>query len=110
MFFTSGGLSKLGERLPSLLLELVAPWCDEVVKFRPQPFDVALPDDPFSGEAPPFPALLFAEAERGRGRRFASSFFHFMRRFWNQIFMCLSVKFNIAANSILRGREIYLLK
>lgn len=47
---------------------------------------------------------------RGRGLRFASSFFHFIRLFWNQIFIWRSVRFNMAASSILRGREMYLLK
>lgn len=47
---------------------------------------------------------------RGRGLRFASSFFHFILLFWNQIFIWRSVRFNMAANSILRGREMYLLK
>lgn len=47
---------------------------------------------------------------RGRGLRLASSFFHFILLFWNQIFIWRSVRFNMAANSILRGREMYLLK
>lgn len=51
-----------------------------------------------------------SDEDSGRGLRFASSFFHFIRRFWNQILMCLSVRFNMAASSILLGLEIYLLK
>lgn len=50
------------------------------------------------------------DSDNGLGLRFASSFFHFILLFWNQILICLSVKFNMAASSILRGREIYLLK
>lgn len=40
----------------------------------------------------------------------SSSFFHFILRFWNHIFMCLSVRFSMTANSTLLGLEIYLLK
>lgn len=40
----------------------------------------------------------------------SSSFFHFMRRFWNQILMCLSVRLRVSASSTRRGREMYLLK
>ena len=48
--------------------------------------------------------------DNGRGLRLASSFFHFILRFWNHIFMCLSVRFSIAASSIRLGLEMYLLK
>lgn len=104
------GLSKVGERLPSQLLLLRL---DIDVLFLPQLFNV-LELLPVEGE--PLLELLFCDTlllgdiANGRGRRFASSFFHFIRRFWNQILMCLSVKFNIAASSIRRGLEIYLLK
>ena len=37
------------------------------------------------------------------------SFFHFIRRFWNQILICRSVRFNACAISILRRRVRYLL-
>ena len=59
------------------------------------------------GDSEPFPLPVDG---MGRGRCFASSFFHFIRLFWNHIFMCLSVKFNIAANSIRLGLDMYLLK
>ena len=59
------------------------------------------------GESDPLPLPLDG---RGRGRCFASSFFHFILLFWNHILMCLSVKFNIAANSIRLGLDMYLLK
>lgn len=48
--------------------------------------------------------------DKGLGRRLASSFFHFIRLFWNHILICLSVRFNMAASSIRLGRDIYLLK
>lgn len=57
-----------------------------------------------SGSSPPPPPLAVPLL-----RFLSSSFFHFMRRFWNQILMCLSVKFSITASSTRRGRDMYLL-
>jgi len=65
---------------------------------------------PAAVPVPLLPPGVVLEADSGSGRRFACSFFHFMRRFWNQILMCLSVRLSMAASSILRGREMYLLK
>lgn len=39
-----------------------------------------------------------------------SRFFCFMRRFWNQIFTCVSLSSRVAAISTLRARLRYLLK
>lgn len=58
-----------------------------------------------SGSTPPPPPVAVPPP-----RFLSSSFFHFIRRFWNQILMCLSVKFSITASSTRRGREMYLLK
>ncbi|KAF3836511.1 hypothetical protein F7725_029069 [Dissostichus mawsoni] len=74
----------------------VSPPVEEVSPPAVSPWSPEVMEESWSGSVP-LPLLR------------SSSFFHFMRRFWNQILMCLSVRLRFSASSTRRGLEMYLL-